>query len=567
MAGGTITFSTAEVGGVQLQGKIEWSAVLNAAANTSTVTAQLYARLYKEGTILDAPVSGVWRANLSVNGNSLVQSPNAEVLQWVLLAQQTVTVAHDSDGEKDIMISGSVSGPSGTAYAGRTTSGSETVALESNTRATVLNSLSCSGTDFTGTITCKYTPKSGDLYNRRVVSVQGGSGSRATVLTKDVGKRSAEKWTAKFTLSDEELEIVYQAIPDAGKGKLRVSMETYSDSGYAQQVGEASYKEITLNIPENPDTCPTFAMTVEPEGGLSDPLNGLYIQGRTKIKATFTDGVAKYGAQIAAYGLTVGEKSYGDPYVSDYLSAAGEVTVTGRATDTRGISAESSQVIQVLPYEAPYVKEAGCYRADADGTPNPASQYVWITASRSYSKVAADGAQKNYCTLRWRWKAEGESWEGKPWETLIDRASTETDSFAGLLEAVFPASGGYSVQIGVVDDLGGSSAVSVDIATEETVLQLDPVSKSAKSDWAWFLSLGAKEVSDVLTFAQDCMDGITIFSTGADTMNTPGSDFETAIGWVLKASDSHIVVKIISCTTGAEAKNILSGGEWGGWNT
>ena len=113
-----------------LQGRIAWSSTSKGStANASDVTATLYARRTDSYTTTGQSWSGyvkIGTAQTNIGFSSSVSVGNS----WVQMATVTTTVAHNSSGAGTAAISGSVTGPSGTALAGRTSSGSQTVTLD-----------------------------------------------------------------------------------------------------------------------------------------------------------------------------------------------------------------------------------------------------------------------------------------------------------------------------------------------------------------------------------------------------------------------------------------------------
>lgn len=126
MAGGTITFGA----NGPLQGKIDWSSSSNGpVANSSNVIAILYARRTDGYSTYGASWSGYVNANGAQNNISFASSVTVSS-NWVEMARVSTTVKHNENGSKSITISGSVTGPSGTSLANRTSSDSQPVALD-----------------------------------------------------------------------------------------------------------------------------------------------------------------------------------------------------------------------------------------------------------------------------------------------------------------------------------------------------------------------------------------------------------------------------------------------------
>lgn len=148
MASGTITFNADGV----LQGKIEWSSRSNGStANTSNVTATLYARRTDSYSTSGQSWSGYVKiANAQVNinfSNSVTVSS-----EWVQMAQVSTIIAHASDGSASVQIFGSVTGPSGTSLASRTSSDNKWVTLDKIPRYLTITSFSIKSTTINSTL-------------------------------------------------------------------------------------------------------------------------------------------------------------------------------------------------------------------------------------------------------------------------------------------------------------------------------------------------------------------------------------------------------------------------------
>lgn len=463
MASGTITGSTSNS---YIDAKIVWSSSANTSANQSTVTAALYYKRNNTGYT----TSGTGTFSITINGTKASATKTITITEsaWVKVVENTVAVSHNSDGSKSITISASGGLPD-TSLASTNVSGTAT--LDTIPRASTIDSVTCATKYFSGTMTYKYTPKSASYYNRCVIALNL-NGTYTQVKVINLGTQSASQKTATVTLSESELSVIYNKLPSSTKGTLRFTFRTYSDSGYSSQIGDAGYKEISLSIPNISATQPTATMTLSPVTALASPFNTLYIKGRTKVDANFTNGAGKYGASIKSYTMSVNGKSYGSPYTSEYLTTEGSVTVTGTIKDSRGYSRTYTQTITVIPYTNPRITPASaedeiiCARCDADGNLNDSGTYLKIKAKRNYSKVVSDGVQKNFCSIRYRYKAEGGSYSS--WVTILatNSASDEVDTGALLGGALLPTSS-YVVQVGVVDTIGEADTTTVSIPTDK----------------------------------------------------------------------------------------------------
>ena len=479
MASETITLNKSASSGNYIQAKVVWESAVNNSANNSDVTARVYVRKDNDSLLLTIPTSGTWNYTLSINGKSFSGSVSKSVLlDWVLLGTHSVQdIAHGDDGNKTITISGSVTAPTGTGLNGHTSSGSGSAKMDTVPRATSIDAVSCSTNYFDGKITFRYTPQSGNFYNRCNIALNR-DGEYLAVKTINLGKKTAGQQTGTVTLTQEEQAIIYNALPNTSKGKLRFTFRTYSDSGYSNQVGSPVYKEIDLLIPGNENTLPDPGATLASLHSLGQNFNGVYVQGKSKVKATFS-GKGKYGATIKSYDLEVASKSYGsaESYTSDYLANYGEITVKTMATDSRGYTGIVTHKIQVLPYAKPKVmpisgqSEIVCARCDSEGNLSDAGTCLRVKAKRSYSKcVDAGGTQRNFCGIRVRYKVEGGSYTA--WKTLLAATNLSTDQVdsGAIYKGELLVTKTYIAQVDVVDSVGNHTSYTASIPTDKVAI-------------------------------------------------------------------------------------------------
>ena len=91
--------------------------------------------------------------------------------------------------------------------------------------------------------------------------------------------------------------------------------------------------------------------------------------------------------------------------------------------------------------------------------------YLKIKAKRSYSKVLANGVQKNFCLIRYRWKAA--SGDYSAWSTILAKTASGDEVTTGaLLGGALDTKTTYVVQVQAYDDIGESAETDVSILTE-----------------------------------------------------------------------------------------------------
>lgn len=470
MASKTITFGYSDSTGPYIRGKIELSSTPETSSNTSDITAKIYVQKGNHDYALDTPTEGTWSYSITVNGTKKSGSVYKSVLEdWVLLYTGAWNdIAHGSDGKKSVSVAGSVSAPSGTSYAGMTSSGSGTFTLDTIPRASTLTSAG----DVTLGNKCsvKWTPLSASFRYKLKFVLEDWSYTTGAIHP---NQTSAYTYTG-YTIP---LEVANQ-IPSAKTGTMTVYLYTYSDSAAKTQVGSASSKTFAITVPEDSNTQPDVSMTLAPVHSLGSAFDGLYVQGKSKVKATLS-ATGKYGATIKSYSAKVGTETYGseDNYTSEYLQNYGSLSVTGYANDSRGFTGSEPGNITVIAYSKPKIhpvsgeSDVVAARCDASGNLSDSGTYLKIKAKRVYSPVNYGGVQKNFCQIMYRYKHESAA-SYSSWATLLakDNLSTDEVTSGALLGGVLSPTSSYVVQVQVVDDVGESASTTIMVPTDKVYM-------------------------------------------------------------------------------------------------
>ena len=472
MARGTLNFNASAQSGRYIDSKVEWTSSADQAGNESDVTVKLYARKGDTTQSLTIPTSGSWKYRLSVAGTEVSGTVTKSILEdWVLVASKTVKgINHDSDGKKSITISGSVTAPSGTSFAGHTSKGSGTATLDTIPRASSITSVAA--TTLGKKCSVKWTPASKSFRYKLKFSLDGWSHTTGAIHP---NQTTAYTYTGYTIPLEAARQIMY-----AVSGEMTVTLYTYSDSDATDRIGSSS-ATFTVTVPNNDDTRPAVSMELSPVGDLPDAFSGLFVQGKTRLKAEVT-AEAKYDAGVLACSVKVCGESYGlsDDFTSELLTVYGNTAVTGYVEDTRGFTRSVTKNITVIPYSKPRIvpvageSEVIAARCDADGNLVDDGTYLTIRAKRSYSPVKANGVQKNFCRIRYRYKLSGAaSYSG--WTTILAGDSLDSDEVttAPLMGGVLSIKESYLVQIRAVDDIGGYSSTLVEIPTDKVYMHRD----------------------------------------------------------------------------------------------
>lgn len=482
-----------------------WSAKQSTADNTSTISWKL-AGYRTDGAIGYITCGGF---NVVIDGQTVYSKPTGyrvNVYNGDVVASGEVTLNHDSEGKKSF----SVELEAAIYYSAVNCYGSDQFTLNNIPRASELTS--AASVVLGNKCSVKWTPKAAAFRYKLKFSLGDWSHTTGAIHPNQ---------TSAYTYTGYNIPLdVAKQIVGANAGTMTVKLYTYSDSGASAQVGSTDSKTFTVTVPETSDTQPSVNMTLSPDSSLSSTFTGLYIQGKTKVKAELS-AIGKYDATIKSYSMKVDGVTYdsGDNFTSDYLANAGEITVYGYAKDSRGFTGSTSKKITVIGYSKPQILDAVASRCDENGQPDDSGTYLKIKAKRSYSPVNSDGVQKNFCKIRYRYKLESAD-AYSDWVTILPRDSLDSDQVetGALLGGVLSLDNTYLVQVGVVDDIGSSTSTTVPISTERVYMHRDKVRRS--------LSIGmliqddhCVEIAEDITvrirgplevFAHDDMNGNTV---------------------------------------------------------
>ena len=377
----------------------------------------------------------------------------------------TITITHKDDGSGTVKVRTWMD----TGISAGEITQSKSLNLETIARAAKITSAG----DVTLGKACqiKWTPAAASMRYKLEFSLSGWKHTTAIIHPNQ---------TTAYTYSDYPIPLdVADYITSSKTGTVTVKLYTYSDTGGTKQVGSADTATFRVTVPE---LKPDVSAKLSAVSSLPNAFSGLYVQGKSKVKAAIT-ATAQYGAEIKSVRMEVDGKTYTGDFTSDYLNQYGSITVTAYATDSRGYTGSAAQSITVLPYSKPQIlpvsgKVVAC-RCDENAKPADSGTYLLIRARRSYDLVKAGNVQKNFCQIRYRYQMEGAvGWSN--WSTILAANSLNSDEVetGALLDGTLDAKSTYLVQVGVIDDVGGSSNTTVPIPSDKVYMHQDKVRRS-----------------------------------------------------------------------------------------
>lgn len=428
--------------------------------NTSTNTSKV--RILWQSTQSGDSWNGYTRTAkyyISVNGGAETEHSVSYTLpqnSTKTILDVTTTVTHKDDGTGSIKVRTWMD----TSISAGVVEKSQSLTLTTIARASTITS--ASNVTLGNACNIKWSPKSKDFRYKIKFALGGFSYTTGAIHPNS---------TSAFTYTEYPIPLtVANQLKSAKSGTMTATLYTYSDSGATVQVGSASSTTFTVTIPDNASTKPSITMTLAPDTPYAT-LSSVYLQGRSKVKATFS-GSGQYGATIKSYAMKIGTKSYASPYTSDILSSSGDITVTGIVTDSRGFTNTTTQTITVCAYDKPSIipytgeNRIICRRCLADGTLDDGGTYLLIKIGRKYSKVVSGGAQKNLCTLSYRYKtdAQNESAYSNPITILAESASSD-DISTIIPNVVSSNTTAYNIRLIAEDTAGEKDIVTITIPT------------------------------------------------------------------------------------------------------
>ena len=299
--------------------------------------------------------------------------------------------------------------------------------------------------------------QSGDSFNgytrtaKYYVSINGGA-EKEYVVSYTLPQSSTK------TIVDTTLTVTHKS-NGTGTVKVRTWMDTRISAGVVEKTQTLTLSTITK---------PNIEMTLSPVTPYAK-FASLYLQGRSRVKASFTGG-----GEGVSYSMEVEGKSYPSPYTSDILRTSGKVKVTGTATDGDGFPHSTSAEINVIAYDAPYIaqypgyKQVICERCTEGGTASDKGTHLHVMGTRNYTKINTDGIV-NTCSVRLRYKPEGGSWSHEVGDgvAVLLWTDTSTDTFDVILPGIVSNTKlCYTVELNIIDDTYQPTAMVFNIPSE-----------------------------------------------------------------------------------------------------
>ncbi len=446
-ASGNITFATSGA----LQGKIDWTSTSNGStANTSTVTARIYAR--KTTSVTTTGRS--WNGNVNIGGNNHTYSQiytgvsTSIGTSWVLIETFTNTITHNDNGSKTITISGSVSGPSGTSLEGVTSSGSGSAVLDTIPRGSIFNfppNMTYTIGDDIEVLITKYVDTYYDNFSIWFEYADGTVSSSINfgeIFNGDI-----------VSFTPEQLDMIYSFYSNLKQGIIVFYLATYIYSGSDTIVGIDRIYRTCYITEANPtftdfDYADTNATTTALTGDSS-----IIVSRYSNVKVDVPTGkkaVAIKGATMTNYNVNGNLRPYADPFTYT-INGVNATELIVYAIDSRSNQTRVSKALNVKAYTDLVKLTQGATREDGIG-----SQVTFDITGTYWNN--SFGSVTNNVTATYRYRITGTTTWTTGLTAITIVKSGANFSFNGVLRGDssdngFEIANGYEIEIIVSDKL------------------------------------------------------------------------------------------------------------------
>lgn len=390
---------------------------------------------------------------VNVDGQRLEWSGRPSVLsanQVIMLIDRTITVAHNSDGQKTFGLSASFSGSGGWSP----------------------GTLSISGNSFTLTPTQRASSFIGQnvtLGNQMSININRASSNFTHTIRYGFGTRSGTVATSVGTSATWTVPLDFaNQIPNGTSAQGTLWCDTYSGS---TKIGTSAFV-FTVYVPEGMK--PTFSgVTLTDTNGVARGLLGgnNFLQIISNIQVTFNGASGAYGSKITGYHAEIVNKKMSISSNGGKLGTMnfnGSATIRASVTDSRGRQSATKDItINVIEYFPPILSFT------ANRTRENQS-IVQIVRNAKIAPIMLSGSQKNVMTLSFKVAPlNSESYtadNGSASGTWLTQSSL-SNSAANMANTYSPTRS-FRV-IGRLEDKFTSTTFSATITTERVVLGYD----------------------------------------------------------------------------------------------
>ena len=327
-----------------------------------------------------------------------------------------IKIPHNNDGTGTATIYLSLEGPKGCSFAGKVSSGSGTITLDTIPRASDFTIQNTSGTDIT----------SGVLGQDIVFNINAKSTNfhhQATMLYGDFvngpiySKVLIENIPTNATVAQRTLRLsdaLFLSLLPNKSDWFTIALRTLNAS--EEQIGLAPSINFEVKVPDSYK--PTLSI-----GNISDVNSnatvngGLFVKNKStlKVPVTFTSHDAY--TQLKSYSVTVNGETFtgalsGTSVTKEFtcsrvVNAAGTFTVTASVTDNRNNTNSTSKQYTVHDYFGPSIKISNILRANDSGIAQDDGTRLLYNFTADVKQI---GNNKPTFTVSYRVNETGSAW-------------------------------------------------------------------------------------------------------------------------------------------------------------
>lgn len=398
--------------------------------------------------------------NVDIEGQRVLSITDETLISGREFGSGSLTLNHNEDGTKSFSVS--MEGRGELSFVAGNVSGTQTFALDTIPRASVISS--ASAVTIGEACSIRWTPASSG-YKYKIRFNLG-----TWVYTTDF---ISPNTTGAYTYTGYRIPLeVAEQLPNSKTGTMTAYLWTFDSGG--TQIGTSSSATFTATVPSS--LGPNAVMNVSARNTLAlYSLDDIYIQGRSKAVVDFTGSAAQYGASIASCSFILLGTKYtsggATAIVSNYVSSSGNIDITGTVTDSRGYSTTLKETINVYAYTAPMVVP---YSGEQIVVQRENKTQLRIEAGKKFSSLGGN----NFCSLSYRYAKSGTSLPSTWTEILSADSSSDKVSFlaAGV---TLDEKSSYTVELKAEDELGEQGIISFAVSTGEITFHLKKGGKGA----------------------------------------------------------------------------------------
>ncbi len=362
------------------QVKVVYSYTQNIAANTSTISAELYVHRDSYGPSTDSSCT----AYININGSRAMTYTSGFTIgsSWVKIGSTcTATVVHNDDGTQICNITG--------FFNSSISSKLENLSVSQNITLTTIprkSQITATTNDFNiGDGFSIYTNRKSNTFTHAINLYFGGYSTTLCYGITDSYYWDTSSWAASM----------YQQIPNLNSGTGTLRLITY-----AADDSVVGYTELTFTA-RVANSNPTFtnftyldtdSATVSLTGNSSQ-----IVQTKSNIRVTVNGAAAKNYAAISTYKAQYGSKTItSSSNVISFGTVLNNDNLTITVIDSRGNSSQQSVYLTTIPYAVPAISSATLNRVN-----NIEAGTVLVCAGTFASIMVTKGQY----SLKYRYKA------------------------------------------------------------------------------------------------------------------------------------------------------------------